>query len=742
MQPARTVTPGPRAVTLVTVRFERAVRLPLQIGTTSLWALCRGAFLLVPGIAAVIASILALAGAALLSLIIPGVGWVVLGVVLLELALVRWAARSLRLAARSRPSDVVLDREGLLVEGGPRDGTRVPWSALSAGSAELRTVEDGALQLLLRAGSERPQLLAQAEDPLERSSLRALAATIASFDRATEEPLEKPAPIPGEVELLVCAECGAPATPVDAAETACRACGAKVTVPPAMRERLAAVQKLETGRKSSQAIVRQLLDQPSARRENVLLLVVALPSLVAWSAAFFAMAVLYARHTLAFLNVALLTLAVVSGVSGLFFLMRARLANRIALRILTVDLAARAPRHDGDPWSCRVCFGPLPAQPDKIVTSCVYCKADNVLGIDLRDDGRAANDQAASLGKTLALRARELRLWRVRALASFGLLPLAAWSVAVGLRPLTPETAAIARCDRGEPAGCVEAARFAIEAPRNDTKRARELYARACEKSRPSGAHDGCLELARSLLLGASVGADLSRAHQLFSELCDADVGAGCSGDAELYVTGRGVPADLVRARALFERGCTARDAVACRRLGEFARFGAGGPVDLARSAQLFEQACEANDGDGCALLGEALRAGRGVPADPAGATLRFERACALESALGCSYVADAILDRSDDSRTRASAIVMLRKGCNSALEGRSCFRLAGLHERGAVPDTQYDTAEKYATAGCSYGSAEACQMAAAHAARSGSTATAKTLKARACALGLAEACE
>lgn len=715
----------------------------MQIGATSLWALCRGSFLLVPGVAAVIASTVALAGAALLSLVLPGVGWVVLGVVLVELGLVRWAAGSLRLAARARPSDVILDREGLRVEGGPRDGQRLSWAELARGSAELRTTKDGAVQLLVHpAGSERPRLLAEAEDPLERSSLRALAATLASFGRASQEPAQKPAPIRGEVELLVCAECGAPATPVDAAETSCRACGAKVNVPAVIRERLAAVQKLESGRTSSQAIVRELLDQPSARRENALLLVVALPSLVAWSAAFFAMAVLYARHTLAFLNVALLTLAVVAGVSGLFFLMRARLANRIALRILTVDLAARAPQHDGDPWSCRVCFGPLPAQPDKIVTSCVYCKADNVLGIDLRDEGQAAKDQAASLGKTLALRARELRVWRLRALASFGLLPLAAWSVAVGLRPLTPETAATARCDRGEPAGCVEAAGFALVPPRNEQKRAQELYERACALSRPRGSHEGCLELSRMLLLGASAGDDLARGHELLSALCEAGVGAGCSDDAELYVAGRGVPTDLVRARALFERGCAAADAPSCRRLGQFARFGAGGPIDLARSTQLYAQACDADDGDGCALLGEALAAGRGVTADPAGATLRFERACALESALGCSYVADAILDRSDDSRTRASAIVMLRKGCNSALEGRSCFRLARLHERGAIPNTQYDTAEKYATAGCSYGNAEACQMAAAQATRSGSTANASSLKARACALGLAEACE
>ena len=64
--------------------------------------------------------------------------------------------------------------------------------------------------------------------------------------------------------------------------------------------------------------------------------------------------------------------------------MRRLLANRRALRLLTLGFAAVAPARPGDPLECRRCGGPLRDPGHAALTRCVYCEAPNVMAADLR----------------------------------------------------------------------------------------------------------------------------------------------------------------------------------------------------------------------------------------------------------------------------------------------------------------------------------------------------------------------
>ncbi|MCC6527675.1 MAG: hypothetical protein IT373_33830, partial [Polyangiaceae bacterium] len=66
------------------MRFEHPVRLPLQVGTTALVALVRGAYTLLPAVALMVVTALGLGVAAILSLGLPGIGWLMLGILLAE----------------------------------------------------------------------------------------------------------------------------------------------------------------------------------------------------------------------------------------------------------------------------------------------------------------------------------------------------------------------------------------------------------------------------------------------------------------------------------------------------------------------------------------------------------------------------------------------------------------------------------------------------------------------------------
>jgi hypothetical protein len=709
------------------VRFEHPVRLPLQVGTTALVALARGAYTLLPAVALMLVTVVALGVATLLSVVLPGIGWLVLGVLLAEGALVSWGYRSLKLALRARPSDVVLDREGLRVEGGRHDGVRLTWAELDAKKTRIEKRKDA--RVLVVGTIE----IAEVELADELASLRALEQTLRSFDAFDAGPRAEP--VRGAPMLLECTSCGATVAPDDAEKVPCGHCDAHVTVPGPLRERIGAHRSVVKDRARSVEVARALLDQPGARSSNVLFAIVAAPTLVAWAVAFGALAHQYQRGTLAVLNVVLLAAGVSAMVAGLFFLLRARLANRVALRVLTVELGARAPSVPRGAEECRCCGAPLPVrgEVETLLVLCAYCDAENLLGIDLRGERAAAGAQAATLDRTLETRRRELSRYRLFALAAFALLPLSVWSIEKGFEPLTEKARALHGCRISQWSECVHAGALE-EADEQHGKASVALafYEKACNATKDLG----CLEVARLLRGGrGDVPADPPRAYATFGSLCDERQRAeGCTTAGLMEWGGQGVGVDKKAAYAHFERGCSGGDGLGCFLQGAAAAAGDGAPKDEPLAVGLYRRACEKQTLDGCDFLADALEAGRGAPADPAQAKQLRERSCEAGSAYACSFVAEALVAGDADAQGRA--VLLLRKGCNSAQQARACWLLGKLHRDGKLAETTYDTASKYLQMGCSLGVAASCGDFAAY-----SSEGAAFVKA-ACARGVAQACQ
>ncbi len=682
------------------MRFEHPVRLPLQVGTTALVALARGAYTLLPAIALMVVTVVALGVATLLSVVLPGIGWLVLGVLLAEGALVAWGYRSLKLALRARPSDVVLDREGLRVEGGRHDGVRITWAELDA--KETRIEKRGDARVLVVGAIE----IAEVELADELASLRALEQTLRSFDASGGE--ASPAPVRGAVELLECGTCGAIVAPDDAEAVPCGHCDARVAVPAPLRDRIGAHRSVVKDRARSVEAARGLLEQPGAHSSNVLFAIVAAPTLVAWAVAFGALAHQYQRGTLAALNVVLLAAGVSAMVAGLFFLLRARLANRVALRVLTVELGARAPSAPRGTEECRCCGAPLPVRGDDetLLVLCAYCDAENLLGIDLRGERARAGAQAATLDRTLETRRRELARYRLLALGAFALLPFAGWSIKKGFEPLTERAKALHGCRLSQWSECVHAGELEEADARNGKASvALAFYERACDATKDLG----CLEVARALRDGrGDVPADPPRAYAAFRRLCEEQQRAeGCTTAGLMEWGGKGVGVDKAAAYAHFERGCSAGDGLGCFLQGAAAGAGEGAPKDETRAVELYRLACEREVLDGCDLLADAVEAGRGTPADPARAKALRETSCDAGSAYACSFVAESLLAGGADARARA--VLLLRKGCNGAQQARACWLLGGLYRDGKLAEATYDTAAKYLQMGCALGVAASC---------------------------------
>jgi hypothetical protein len=437
-----------------------SVRLPLQIGTSSLWSVTRGAVTLVPGIALVIAAV------PLITVSVHATAFT--GVV--GALLVYFAVMHLRIAARSRPSDVLLAPDGLRVEGGVHHGRAIAWPAIDPDHTTLtvekerrytllRVVGNGfavmlmmmtrqrlfwierrefdiaRLRVALRDGSA--VLLAEAERPIEKESLAALHEAIRSSGWHTPPGEKRPRRAGGRhttlgISVLFCDRCGAVAVPDDRDAVPCRYCQSSVPIPPATRERVAASLRVREGRRTSDRLVGQLLRQPGAGSTGTWLVVAAIMMMLAWPVAFSVGGVEIATGFYDAPGLSSLLVFPASIILGLFFLIRARLADRFALRLLTLDFGAQHPHKEGDPYTCRRCDAPLPDDPGAVVVACCYCGADNIKGIDLRREAGNATREATSLEDALAKRARERRLWGLLTIVAVILVLLGVAALAKG----------------------------------------------------------------------------------------------------------------------------------------------------------------------------------------------------------------------------------------------------------------------------------------------------------------------
>jgi DNA-directed RNA polymerase subunit RPC12/RpoP len=368
---------------------RRQVRLPVETGSSAITILVVGtlvAFALTGGMVAFMEASPVLGG-------ITFVLWVAaLGVTALGVP---------GLAAQRRAADVLIDEDEIRVDGGPQHGFRWERRGIELGGTgveqeELSNGVTGNTKFFLDLGTGIRVVLAESGKAEDIASMKALEATLQAWVRGPTAQGQRATTTP-EVSVLTCSRCGATVAPTDKAASACGHCGHQEPMPADLVEKVRAAKLLPAERERSEKMVRSLLRQPGAHAVNILLTVLGIALFVVLPA------------TLIGVGVWAFAVAACSSI-GLVFFVRLVVSNRRALRLMELNFGARAPNRQGDPWSCRRCGGPLPSgtSDEDMVARCMYCSADNILGVDLRGDVGAANQQSLRLDETVKHRRKEL----------------------------------------------------------------------------------------------------------------------------------------------------------------------------------------------------------------------------------------------------------------------------------------------------------------------------------------------
>lgn len=341
-----------------------------------------------------------------------------------------FAWKHLKRAYRERPSDLLVAREGFEIHGGPHDRLTKEWTDVkNILIVESPEKDSRDLAVMTMHVSPTGRLdLASAERAGEKQSLAELATTlVAACNKDTGTPTPSKA-----VDLLVCGGCSAAIVPVDAPSVVCPYCAHATPIPEAMRTQLRDAVAVQ--RRPDTAIAK-LLDQPGATLVGAMFVTAAVFMLVAWPVAIVLMCFEYVRHTLTFVHAVYLMAFVAASILGFYALIRVRLVDRQALRLVAVEFAAVEPAKPGEPYRCQHCLAPLPAVAgDRVLVNCVYCSAGNVLGIHLGREASIARQESQSLDEALRRRTRERRRWRGVTIVALGMLVASWWLLRHGLR--------------------------------------------------------------------------------------------------------------------------------------------------------------------------------------------------------------------------------------------------------------------------------------------------------------------
>jgi TPR repeat protein len=236
------------------------------------------------------------------------------------------------------------------------------------------------------------------------------------------------------------------------------------------------------------------------------------------------------------------------------------------------------------------------------------------------------------------------------------------------------EITAVAACEAGTPASCLDAAN-ALER-RHETSRlghtVRDLRERALalgEQKCAAGDGDACNDHGRLLLKrGDASGTE--------------HIARGCalgSGDACLYLGNHS--GNRTRAKAWFEQACAHDSARGCELLAYY--------VDKARAIELHRKACEGDDGVACTRSGEQRRAA----GDRAGAFADFDKACQISELASCDAAGQLAPEP-------ARARELFQRACDAGI-GAGCGHLGELVARGEGGERDWGHGIELAEHGC-----------------------------------------
>ena len=221
------------------------------------------------------------------------------------------------------------------------------------------------------------------------------------------------------------------------------------------------------------------------------------------------------------------------------------------------------------------------------------------------------------------------------------------------------------------------------------------------------------------------------------TQACTAKDGYGCWLAGRFHVEGTGVEKNPARGRELHQEACDLGDVRGCNSLALLVQDGRGGPVDLPRAAGLFEKACATGDGLSCANFAISLWKGKGVEKDAPRALKLFEDACAAGVSFGCDGVADLV-----PSKERLTKQAVFEQAC-AANAASGCLYLGAIFEH--REDVDFAAADANYLKACQLGDAYGCAWHAdlldAGKGVAKDPEAAGDFYARACQLGLKEAC-
>jgi membrane associated rhomboid family serine protease/TPR repeat protein len=283
-------------------------------------------------------------------------------------------------------------------------------------------------------------------------------------------------------------------------------------------------------------------------------------------------------------------------------------------------------------------------------------------------------------------------------------------------------------CALGELAACRNQA-FALEAlgRPEDTPTIRALFRQACPDVPAS-----CADFAR-LAWEDEPQAAATAARQA----CDGKDGFGCWLSGSFHADGTGVEKNEARAREFHQEACDLGDVRGCNSLALLVQDGRGGPVDLPRAAGLFEKACATGDALSCANFAISLWKGKGVEKDAPRALKLFEYACAAGVSFGCDGVAELV-----PSKERLTKQAVFEQAC-AANAASGCLYLGAIFEY--REDVDFAAADANYLKACQLGDAYGCAWHAdlldAGKGVAKDPEAAGDFYARACQLGLKEAC-
>ena len=523
--------------------MRASVRLPLQVGSTSSWSLLRAGLTLVPGAVLLVMGLRLFRGSEAAASALT---------VLLGAFLVLYALQQVVRAWQARPGDAVVDEQGVRFEGGHMHGVALDWAAIdpeqtyAEDAKELRLsltrVLENALflffstllanspelapeqrlpvrRLHLKARDGRTWLAAVAEKVSEQQSLEALLGSIRS--KLGAEPKAARVVPPG---VLSCAACGAALSPSSEAVATCPFCGHRTGVPPELQERQRAQAALGAARVVTEQLVEALLEQPGTAKASASLALTAAGLAIAWAAAVVPL-FLFGVDDVGTFEVGVALVAGALGSVAVVSLGKVGLINRGALRLLTASFGARAPVDPRGPPECRRCRAPLPSEA-RTVVGCVYCGAENILGVDLRAYVASAKEHQLSLEQVFASRQR--RRARVLSTAAVSLVmgAVAGLALVVSASVSSDFAAEKRACSGGDGRACTDVARsFSTGSViAKDEVKAAEFGERACALNDA----EGCFDLSRAFAWGSGVPRDEERANALRAKACELGFAEAC----------------------------------------------------------------------------------------------------------------------------------------------------------------------------------------------------------------------